>query len=83
MTSGEECSSRVALLDGMLNPRAPSLAGKANSLHSRSLGGGLPVRAVKRAERSASLSGLSWGPISGIVRLKYVHLLINPCVRAE
>ena len=69
MTSSEECNSRVALLDGILNPRPPSLAGKANNLHSRSLGGGLPVRAGKRTERSASSSGLNRGPISGMVRL--------------
>ena len=55
MTSREECNSRVALLDGILIPRPPSLAGKANSLHSRSLSGGLPVRAGKRTECSINI----------------------------
>ena len=34
----------------------------------------------EETERSTSSSALSRGPISGTVRLKYVHFLINPCV---
>ena len=64
-------------------PRPPSLAGRANSEHSRSLGGGLPVKAGRRVERRASSSGLSRGSVPGMMRLRYVHLPISPCVRAE
>ena len=61
VTSREECSSQVAFVDGIYIPRPPSLAGKANSVHSRSPGGGLPVRAGMRTDHSASSSGLQQG----------------------
>ena len=61
--SKEECSSRGAILDGIPIPRPPSLAGRANSAYSMSLGGGLPVKAGRRSERRASSSGFSKGPI--------------------
>ena len=67
----------------MCIPNPPSLAGRAMSVRSRSPGGGLLVRAGITAEPIVSSSGLNIGPIPGTVRLKYVHLLINPCVRAE
>ena len=79
----EEQNSWVARFDGMSIPRPPSLTGKANSERSRALGGGLPVKAGRRVDHMASSSGLSSGPIPGMVRLKYVHLAIIPCVRAE
>ena len=44
MTKKEEWCSWSACLEGMVIPNTPSLAGKANSAHSRSLCGGLPVR---------------------------------------
>ena len=43
--------------DGMPIPRPPSLAGRANNVHTRSLGGGLIVQAGRRSERRASSSG--------------------------
>ena len=35
-------------MDGMRSPSPPSLAGRAKSVHSVSLGGGFPVRAGRR-----------------------------------
>ena len=70
VTSRDDWSSSAAALDGMLIPSPPSLAGRANNVHWRSLGGGLPVRAGMRSERMASSIGLSRGPMSGVVRLR-------------
>ena len=42
--SKEDCSSLSAFLEGILIPSPPSHAGRAKRSHSRSLGGGLPVR---------------------------------------
>ena len=48
---------------------------KAMSVCSRSPGGGLLVKAGITAEPIVSSSSLNIGPIPGMVRLKYVHLL--------
>ena len=78
--SREECSSRAAFLDGIPIPRLPSLAGRENNVYSRLLGGDLAIRAGRRVECTASSSSFSKGPL---MQLKYIHLLINPCMRAE
>ena len=69
-------------LDGMGMPSPPILAGKANRVRSRSPGGGLPVKAGITDEFMVSSRGFNMGPIPGMVRLRYVHLLIIPCVSA-
>ena len=83
MTSNEECNSQAAFLDGISIPRLPNLSGRVNNVHSKLLSGGLPIRTGSRVERRVSSSTFSKGSTSGMVRLKYVHLLINPCVRTE
>ena len=82
MISDEERNSRAASIDGMPTPSPPSLAGRAKRVRSWSLGGGRPIRAGRRTECRSSSSGPNRGPIPGMVRLRYVHLLINPCVSA-
>ena len=78
----EDCSSLSTVLDGIpMIPRPPSLAGRAKRKHSRSLGGGLPVSVGRSWERSRSRDFIFWEML-GVVRLRYVHLLISPCVRA-
>ena len=80
--SDEERNSRAAFVDGMPTPSPPSLAGRAKRVRSWSLGGGRPNKAGRRTECRASSSGPSRGPIPGTVRLRYVHLLVSPCVSA-
>ena len=77
----EDCGSLSTVLDGIPIPRPPSLAGRANREHSRSLGGGLPVSVGRSWERNRTRGFIFWEML-GVVRLRYVHLLINPCVRA-
>ena len=51
--------------------------------HSRSFGGDHPVIAGIRFVLSTSSKGTSRWLMSGTTRLRYVHLLSRPCVRAE
>ena len=52
---------------GLLIPSPPILAGRANSLRSSSLGGGLPVSVERRTEHKTWSSGVSRRPIPGMV----------------
>ncbi len=63
--------------------RPPSLAGRSNMAHSRSLGGGCPVRAGNRSDLNDSSNGRSRFDMFGCTRLRNVHLLDIPWVRAE
>lgn len=78
VTISDECSSLPALRDGMSIPRPPNLAGSANSVHSRSLRGGLPVSWGGSVDHSNSSSSFSLWAMLGTVRLRYVHLLRRP-----
>ena len=83
MTCWDAWYSLTAAFDGMRIPSQPNLAGRVKRVRSKSPGGGLPVRAGITAELMISSSNLNIGPIPGMVRLRYVHLLVNPCVSAE
>ena len=83
MTCLDAWYSMAATFDGMCQPSPPSLAGIAKRVRSKMPGGGLAVNAGIMAEPMISSSNSNIGPIPGMVRHKYLHLLINPCVRAE
>ena len=73
----EDCSSPSAVLDSIPIPRPPSLAERANRKHLRSLGGGLGG-----VGSAGSHPEVLFFEMLGVVRLRYVHLLISPCVKA-
>ncbi len=50
-------------------PRPPSLAGRSNMAHSRSLGGGCPVRAGNRSDLNDLSNGRSRFDMFGCTRL--------------
>ncbi len=64
----------------MLSP--PKRAGRVKSSLSRSLMAVLPVIAGKGKFRMASSRGCRALAMSGIVHVRYVHLLEKPCVNA-
>ena len=47
----EALKSEVDCTEGLARPRLPRLVGSAKSVHSESLGGGLPVTAGIKVER--------------------------------
>ena len=57
MIRRDDWCSWSACLEGMVIPSPPSLAGRANRAHSKSLGGGLPVSAGMSSVREMSSSG--------------------------
>ena len=83
MTFCDSWYSFATALDGMRMPSPPSLAGSVKRVRSRSPGGDFPVMAGMTAKLRISSSGFSKGHIHGMVRLRYIHLLIIPCVSAE
>ena len=62
--------SWLTCLEGMVIPIPPSLAGRANRAHSKSLGGGLPVSAGRSLVCKMSSSGFKRLLMLGTARHK-------------
>ena len=63
---------------GMLRP--PQLIGRANNALSSSLRAALPVRVGRKHWVIASSSGCKRSDMLGIVRIRYDHFPVKPCV---
>ena len=70
----EALNSPVDMSVGLIMPRPPSLGGRPSRSHSRSFGGGLPVKEGMRIERMQFSSGCKWPSMSGMVLHRNVNL---------
>ena len=83
MTFWDDYSSLSAFLEGIHIPNPLCHSGKAKRSHSRSFSGDRLAIAGIRFVLITSSRGTSRWLISGTTRLRYVHLLSRPWVRAE
>ena len=67
---------------GLIRAKPPRRAGRASKSRSESLGEGLPVRAGMKWNLRVSSRGWKRWPVDGMVRVRKVHLLTKPCVKA-
>ena len=70
------------VVDGLVIPRPPSRTGNAKSSRVTSLKAFWPVREVRNFRLITSSSSENRLPMLGVVLVRYVHLLIRPCVNA-
>ncbi len=82
VTLAEALYSEEPVLMGLVMLSPPKRAGRVKSSLTGSPMAVLPVIAGRRKCRMASSRGCRSLAISGVVRVRYVHLLEKPCVNA-